>query len=375
MIKVFVIKLTAFLGGFDYWFSWLTYYLLDLPSLIICLYIFWEMLQEKKILQEAMSDINKNNQLNDFVSFPWLTRLLNPAWKPTSVHKYPNISYVTHQEIMESIKSTDEVEHQRKLTLDVYTSSSRLSSKNLRPVLIHIHGGAWVGGTKDIFYPHEKLLVTEDDWVVVNIAYRLAPKNPYPTHLYDVKRAIRWVKTSIDKFGGDPNFIVLGGDSAGGHLATMAMLTANDPKWQLGFESVDTSIQGLISFNGVLGLLHNDMMKSYFTHTVAVQDKIDEDFLGKHSPLDLIQQPEMEQKLVSSLVLTGLRDGLVGYATSFNFKAAFKKATSNVKCQLVVFPAAHHVWYVIWSPRSFYGAQLIQAWCRQLLLDNNYQSS
>lgn len=67
-------------------------------------------------------------------------------------------------------------------------------------------------GSKDIFYPHEKLLIQESNWVVVNIGYRLAPKNAYPTHLMDVKRSIRWLKQNISSFGGDPNFIVLSGN-------------------------------------------------------------------------------------------------------------------------------------------------------------------
>lgn len=62
-----------------------------------------------------------------------------------------------------------------------------------------------------MFYPHQKVLVQENNWVMVNIGYRLAPKNPYPTHLIDVKRSLRWIKKNIASFGGDPNFIVLSG--------------------------------------------------------------------------------------------------------------------------------------------------------------------
>lgn len=45
----------------------------------------------------------------------------------------------------------------------------------------------------------------------MNVGYRLVPKNAYPTHLMDIKRAIRWMKLNIASFGGDPNFIVLSG--------------------------------------------------------------------------------------------------------------------------------------------------------------------
>lgn len=47
--------------------------------------------------------------------------------------------------------------------------------------------------------------------MAVNVGYRLAPKNAYPTHLMDIKRALRWLKKNIASFGGDPNYIILSG--------------------------------------------------------------------------------------------------------------------------------------------------------------------
>lgn len=49
----------------------------------------------------------------------------------------------------------------------------------------------------------------------MNIGYRLAPKNPYPIHLIDIKRSLRWIKRTIRMFGGDPDFIVLSGSASG----------------------------------------------------------------------------------------------------------------------------------------------------------------
>ncbi len=65
----------------------------------------------------------------------------------------------------------------------------------------------------------------------------------WPEHIVDVKSAIVWVKENIARYGGDPNNIVLCGNSAGGHLASLAALTPNDPKYQPGFEEKDTTVQ------------------------------------------------------------------------------------------------------------------------------------
>ena len=61
-----------------------------------------------------------------------------------------------------------------------------------------------------------------------------------PDQLLDCKRALAWVREHIAEYGGDPDCIVVTGGSAGGHLTAIAALTANDPDFQPGFESVDT---------------------------------------------------------------------------------------------------------------------------------------
>ena len=68
----------------------------------------------------------------------------------------------------------------------------------------------------------------------------------------DVKAAIAWARANVADFGGDPNFIVAAGCSAGGHLATLAGLTANDPQWQTELPAdADTSVDAVVSLYGL----------------------------------------------------------------------------------------------------------------------------
>ena len=73
-------------------------------------------------------------------------------------------------------------------------------------------------------------------WVCVAINYRLSPKATWPDHLLDCKRALAWVREHIAEYGGDPDYVVVTGGSAGGHLTALMGLTANDPQFQPGFE-------------------------------------------------------------------------------------------------------------------------------------------
>ncbi|PRC60832.1 esterase, partial [Mycobacterium sp. ITM-2017-0098] len=80
-------------------------------------------------------------------------------------------------------------------------------------------------------------------WICVSIDYRVSPRNTWPDHIVDVKRALAWIKEHIAEYGGDRNFVAIAGTSAGGHLAALAGLTANDPELQGDLpEGSDTSV-------------------------------------------------------------------------------------------------------------------------------------
>ena len=98
--------------------------------------------------------------------------------------------------------------------------------------------------------------MAERGWVCVAINYSLAPAARWPAHIIDVKRAIAWVKREIAGYGGDPNYVVITGGSAGGHLSALAALTANNPVFQPGFEDADTSVRAGVPLYGVYDLLN-----------------------------------------------------------------------------------------------------------------------
>ncbi|HEX9175421.1 MAG TPA: alpha/beta hydrolase [Mycobacterium sp.] len=118
------------------------------------------------------------------------------------------------------------------------------------PVLVQIPGGGWViGMRRPQAYP---LLshMADRGWVCVSLGYRVSPVHTWPDHIVDVKRGLAWVREHIAEFGGDPDFIAITGGSAGGHLASLAALTPNDPAWQPGFEDADTSVVAAVPIYG-----------------------------------------------------------------------------------------------------------------------------
>ena len=141
----------------------------------------------------------------------------------------------------------------QRLRLDVYHPKAGDEARRA-PAVIHVHGGGWTVGDKREQGVPLMAVLSDRGFVGFNVNYRLSPGATWPDHLVDVKRAIAWVRAHADEYGVDPRFVAVAGGSAGGHLATMAGLTAGDPALQPGFEDADTSVAAVASFYGIYDL-------------------------------------------------------------------------------------------------------------------------
>ena len=123
------------------------------------------------------------------------------------------------------------------------------------PVMLQIHGGAWMFGDK----AHQALplmnLLASRGWICVAANYRLSPSVGFPTHLEDCKAALCWIREHGSEYGMNPEFVAVTGGSAGGHLSALMGLTANMKELQTDKPDVDTSIQACVPFYGVYDLL------------------------------------------------------------------------------------------------------------------------
>jgi acetyl esterase/lipase len=139
----------------------------------------------------------------------------------------------------------------RRHLLDVYAPKEGTSDA---PVLLQIHGGAWMFGSKRTQGRPLMNRLARDGWVCVAVNYRLSPRVRYPEHLVDCKRALAWIREHVADYGGDPARVAVTGGSAGGHLAALLALSANEPELQPGFEHVDTSVLASVPMYGAYSL-------------------------------------------------------------------------------------------------------------------------
>jgi acetyl esterase len=96
------------------------------------------------------------------------------------------------------------------------------------PLLVFYHGGGWVIGDLDTHDALCRLTCRDADVHVLSIDYRLAPEHPVPAAVDDAYAAFRWAHEHAGDLGAIPGKIAVGGDSAGGNLATVVSQLARD---------------------------------------------------------------------------------------------------------------------------------------------------
>ena len=109
------------------------------------------------------------------------------------------------------------------LLLDAYLPEN---ASAVTPAVVFVHGGSWSSGDKDEWAFAARDLVTKTGWRAFSVNYVLDSPTPYLDEPENVRDAIEWVQANAGAFGVDPARIGIVGESAGGHLAMLAAMSA-----------------------------------------------------------------------------------------------------------------------------------------------------
>lgn len=137
----------------------------------------------------------------------------------------------------------------RELHLDLF----RPVNSGKYPVLLLIHGGGWRSGNKSMDIPMAQQIAARG-YVTATVEHRLSPEALYPAAVYDIKAAIRFLRTHAKKYNIDPNKMAIAGSSAGGQLAALVGSTSGVEKFEgnEGNHGVSSAVQAVIDMDGVL---------------------------------------------------------------------------------------------------------------------------
>jgi acetyl esterase len=170
-------------------------------------------------------------------------------------------------------------------------------------------------------------------YVAATMTYRLAGEAPWPASLEDAKCGVRWLRHHARELGGDPDRIVMAGDSAGGYLSAMTALTPGEHEGDGGWAGVSSEIQGAVLFYPPADL------ESAVANSAAEGMPEIGTYFGEHvaeaSPIRHVRPgcPPI-------LTLTGADDTLTTVGDIQRFHAALDAA--GVHNRLEVFPRAGH---------------------------------
>jgi acetyl esterase/lipase len=310
-------------------------------------------LRAEKVLEDALEDglgVDHVEQLD---------RVPDPADLATSVrHLARPFDY--RDDRVRVVSDVPYSDAGRRGHLDIYLPSGADRIEKA-PVLLQVHGGAWTVGAKE---RQGRPLMNEmaaQGWICVAINYRLSPRDPWPAHIVDVKRAIAWVREHIAEHGGDPDYLVITGGSAGGHLAALAALTPGDPAFQPGFEDADTSVQAAVPFYGVYDFAGSTGL----ANAIGMRDA----FLGPRiMQTTWTDAPEVYEAASPILritpdapdffVLHGELDSLVAVDQARMFVAELRR-TSQRSVVYAELPGAQHAFDVLHSVRTAYAVRAV----------------
>ena len=121
-----------------------------------------------------------------------------------------------------------------------------------QPLLVYYHGGGWTIGDLDTHDGVCRFLAEHGGCRVLSVDYRLAPEHPFPQPVEDAVAAFAWARENAAALGADPARLAVGGDSAGGNLATAVCLQTRDaggplPALQLLLYPVTDAVGGQAS--------------------------------------------------------------------------------------------------------------------------------
>ncbi len=186
------------------------------------------------------------------------------------------------------------------------------------PALVFFHGGGWVIGDLATHDGVCRSLTNAARCVVASVDYRLAPEHRYPVAAEDSYAGFRWVLGHAASLGVDPRRVAVGGDSAGGNLATVVSLMARDrgtplPIFQALVYPVTDSDLDTSSYreNATGYVLTREGMRWFFGHYLARADQGREPYVA---PLRAPSLAGLPPALVQTAECDPLRDEGEAYA-------------------------------------------------------------
>lgn len=236
--------------------------------------------------------------------------------------------------------------------LDIYLPVS--TTKPL-PVILSIHGGAFLGGDKRDGQVIPMLKGLQRGYAVISINYRLSGEAIWPAQIQDCKAAVRWIRANAKTYNLDADKIVAWGGSAGGHLSAVLGTSGNVDELEdlsQGNPEYSSRVQAVVDWFGPTDFLKMDeQLKASGVvnpQIHSVPDSPESKLIGKNleDAPELVKSANPETYISADdppfLIQHGIEDNLVPYQGSVYLARKLGRELGFEKVSLEVFPATGH---------------------------------
>lgn len=176
--------------------------------------------------------------------------------------EYPEVSFVQPKKY-KTVHQKKEIVYakikNRKLHLDAYYNTNNTSN----PAIVIIHGGGWRSGNKSQMETFA-IEMASKGYSCFNIEFRLSLEAPYPAAIFDVKKAIQFIKKNARKYNVDSTKFAVLGCSSGGQMAALIGTTNGNPNFEDNNNNVKFSskVNAIVDIDGTLAFKHPESKES-----------------------------------------------------------------------------------------------------------------
>jgi acetyl esterase/lipase len=186
------------------------------------------------------------------------------GWMTTAVGQRDNAAERPDMTVLRDIEYVPGGHERQKLDLYLPKAARANEDATKRPLIVWVHGGAWLGGSKDRC---RAVLFVRQGYAVASINYRLSQDAIFPAQIQDCKAAIRWLRAHADKYGWDPERIGVWGSSAGGHLVALLGTAGDVNDFDVGpHRDVSSRVQAVCDVCGPTDLTQIGRSRSTMDH-------------------------------------------------------------------------------------------------------------
>ncbi len=253
----------------------------------------------------------------------------------------------------------------RQLMARVYQPVSSNASAGPFPVLLDLHGGAWIRKDRFAEEPMDRA-VAASGVLVVAIDMTLSGEAPYPASVQDASYGLRWLKSMAKQWQGDASTLGIYGSSSGGHIAELIAMRPRDARYNaIPLEkapNLDTSVAYVATRSPISDpyarwqqaekMKRENLIKAsktYFQPWESIHEGNPQEILERREPVVL--RP--------LLIMQGELDDNVLPAVQKKFAETYRAAGGD--CQFQVFEQSEHEWVAKPGPQTDRAHEMVKA--------------